>query len=188
MQAQNRCVMKPLKEFVIQFVGLKLGKHYFDYDIDKKFFNHFEFEDFNNAKIKSVIVLEKKSNLLEFDFNISGTVNVNCDLSNEPFDQELKGNHHIVVKFGQEYNDDNDEILILPHGEYEINVAQYIYELIVLSVPTKLIHPGVKDGTLKSEILKKLEELNPGKTKRSVENTKDTDPRWDKLKKLLTDK
>ena len=36
-----------------------------------------------------------------------------------------------MVKFGDEYNDENDDILIVPHGEYEINIAQYIYELIV---------------------------------------------------------
>ena len=67
----------------------------------------------------------------------------------------------MVVKFGDEYNDENIDILIIPHGEYEINIQQYIYELIVLAVPTKRIHPGVEDGTLDSEILEKLEELSP---------------------------
>ena len=43
----------------------------------------------------------------------------------------------------------------------KLTLQQYIYELIVLSVPTKRIHPGVEDGTLDSEILNKLEELSP---------------------------
>ena len=51
---------------------------------------------------------------------------------------------------------DDDEILILPHGSHEIQIAQYIYEMIVLSVPQKKVHPGIADGTLKSEILEKL--------------------------------
>ena len=67
----------------------------------------------------------------------------------------------LVVKFGEEFNDEFDDILIVPHNEFEINIAQYIYELIILSVPAKRIHPGVQDGTLQSEILKKLEELSP---------------------------
>jgi hypothetical protein len=29
-------IMKPLKEFNIQFIGLKLGEHHFEYDIEKK--------------------------------------------------------------------------------------------------------------------------------------------------------
>ena len=50
-----------------------------------------------------------------------------------------------------------------------------------------MIHPGIKDGSLKSEILEKLEELSP-KTLDEKENSEEIDPRWDKLKKLLTDK
>lgn len=179
--------MRPLKEFTIQFVGLKVGEHCFDYQIDKKFFEYFKFEDLNDSNIKAEVLLNKKSTFLEFEFKISGTVNVNCDLSNEPYDQELSGSLDIVVKFGQEFNDENEEILIIPHGENEIKIEQFIYELIVLSVPKKLIHPGIKDGSLKSEILEKLEELSP-KTLDEKENSEEIDPRWNKLKKLLTDK
>ena len=93
----------------------------------------------------------------------------------------------MVVKFGPEYNEDNEGILIIPHGAYEINVAQYIYELIVLAVPQKRIHPGVKDGSLDSDILKTLKNLSPKSPKKTNSN-KDIDPRWDSLKKLLTDK
>ena len=56
--------------------------------------------------------------------------------------------------------------------------------MIVLSVPQKKIHPGIEDGSLESEVLKKLDELSPDKTK----NNNETDPRWDDLKKLLIDK
>jgi uncharacterized metal-binding protein YceD (DUF177 family) len=178
--------MKQLKEFTIKFVGLKLGEHCFEYQIDKKFFEHFEYDEFNDANIDARVNLNKKTTLLEFSFEIFGTVNVNCDLTNEPFNQEIQNQFNLVVNFGEEYNDENDEILIIPHGEYEINISQYLYELIVLSVPSKRVHPGVKDGTLESDILKKLEELSPkGKEDNELE---EIDPRWNILKKLLTDK
>jgi uncharacterized metal-binding protein YceD (DUF177 family) len=180
--------MKKLKPYNIQFVGLKLGKHHFDYQIDNTFFLNFEYHEFNDAAIKVDLLFEKKTTFLELAFSVEGTVNVNCDVSNEPYNQYIKDRFNLVVKFGDAYNDDNEDILIVPHGEYEINVAQYIYELIVLAVPAKKIHPGIEDGTLQSDILKKLEELSP-KTANKVEHTKEnTDPRWDSLKKLLTDK
>ena len=122
---------------------------------------------------------------MELEMKARGTVNVNCDLTSEPYDQKIKADLELVVKFGDEYNNDNDEILIIPHSEYQINIAQYVYEMLVLSVPLKKVHPGVLDGTLKSEVLDKLEELQPKDTK---ENKEDIDPRWDALKKLLTDK
>ena len=87
-----------------------------------------------------------------------------------------------------EFNNDNEELLILPHGEHEIDVAQYIYEMIALSVPLKRVHPGVKDGSLQTEALKKLNELTVKETKEESKQEEDIDPRWDKLKKLLTDK
>lgn len=177
--------MKPLEEFTIQFVGLKIGDHCFEYKIEKKFFDFFEYEEFNDVNVNIVVVLKKKSTHLELHFKASGTINVFCDLTNEPYDQEIENDLSLVVKFGDELNNESDEILILPHAEFEINVAQYIYELAVLSMPTKRIHPGIKDGTLNSEILDKLEELSPKEVK---DNNGVVDPRWNILKKLLTDK
>lgn len=180
--------MKPLKEFIIPFIGLKLGKHHFDYQIDKSFFEHFEYDDFNDVKVKTDLVFEKKTTLLELHFKILGTVNVNCDISNEPYNQKIKGAFDLVVKFGDEYNDEHEDILIIPHAEYELNIAQYIYELIILSVPAKRIHPGIKDGTLQTDILKKLEELSPKDIDNKEKKIEEIDPRWNTLKKLLTDK
>ncbi|MGB8706060.1 MAG: DUF177 domain-containing protein [Gillisia sp.] len=182
--------MRKLAAFTIPFVGLKPGKHEFEYIIDNEFFEHFEYDEFNSAQVKLHLVLEKKPTMMELTFRASGSVNVNCDLTNEPYDQPVNGELFLVVKFGDEFNDDNEELLILPHGEFQINVAQYIYELIVLSVPLKRIHPGVKDGSLKSEVLKKLEELSPDKAHKNDEQTSGDDiyPRWNKLKNLLNDK
>lgn len=180
--------MDKFKEYTIPFVGLKVGKHQFQYTVDNKFFELFDFTEFNSAAIEVDIILDKKSTMLELQFKSKGVVNVDCDVSSEPFDLKIKGKLMLVVKFGEEYNDDNEEMLIIPHGEYQINVAQYIYEMIVLSVPAKRVHPGVADGTLSSEILNKLEELQPKIKEDKKENDEDIDPRWNTLKKLLTDK
>jgi uncharacterized metal-binding protein YceD (DUF177 family) len=176
--------MKALKEFIIPFVGLKIGKHHFEYKVEQTFFEYFEYEDFNDVKINVSLELEKKTTLLELHFKFSGWVNVNCDLTNEPYNQTIENEFDLVVNFGDEFNDENIDILIIPHGTYEISIQQYIYELIILAVPIKRLHPGVEDGTLDSEILKKLEELSP----KLKENKEDIDPRWNTLKKLLTDK
>jgi len=176
--------MKALKEFVIQFVGLKIGKHLFEYKVEQTFFEHFEYEDFNDVNINVNLELEKKATLLELHFKISGWVNVNCDLTNEPYNQTIENEFDLVVNFGDEYNDEHIDILIVPHGTYEMSIQQYIYELTILAVPIKRVHPGVEDGTLDSEILEKLEELSPG----LKDKKEDIDPRWNTLKKLLTDK
>ena len=179
--------MRPFKAYDIQFIGLKLGQHIYEYDIDNTFFNLFEYDEFNSVNLKTTLKLEKKTTLLELHFLTDGDVNINCDVTNEPYNQPIQSEFNLVVKFGAEYNNENEDILIIPHGSYEINVAQYIYELIVLSIPKKRIHPGVEDGTLDSDILDKLKLLSP-KEQDDTNSNNDTDPRWDTLKKLLTDK
>lgn len=179
--------MNDLKEYLIPFVGLKIGKHQFGYQIDNTFFKSFDYDEFNAVSVKVDIVLEKKSTMLELDFKHKGTVNVPCDVSGEEFDLPIKGKLKLLVKFGDAFNDENEELLILPHGEFQVNVAQYIYESIILSVPLRRVHPGVKDGTL-TDVIEKLESLSPKENKKEEQQNNDIDPRWENLKKLLTDK
>jgi len=126
--------------------------------------------------------------MLELSFKHKGTIHVPCDLTNEMFDLPIKGKIKLVVQFGEEFNNDNEELLIVPHGEFQIDVSQYIYEMIVLSVPLKRVHPGIKDGTLQTETLEQLSKLSIKEQKKESKKEENIDPRWDKLKQLLTDK
>ena len=173
--------MKDLKEFNIPFVGLKEGKHLFQYKVDNTFFELYNYNEFEKSSINVTLEFVKKSTLFELKFTASGTVNVPCDVTNEYFDLEITATLPLVVKFGQEYNDENEEILILPHEVYQFSVAQFIYEMIVLGIPNKRVHPKVLDGTMETEVLEQLEI----KEEKTVETT---DPRWDKLKNLITEK
>lgn len=175
-----------LKAFKISFAGLKEGKHQFQFEVDNTFFENFGFEEFNSSSIIVDSVLDKKNTIMELSLHATGSVNVNCDVTNEPFDLDIDSSMNLVIKFGDAFNDENEELLILSHGEYEFNTSQYIYEMLVLSIPHKRVHPGVEDGSLESDVLDKLNELrfsNP----EEENNNKNTDPRWDALKKLKTD-
>lgn len=170
--------MEDLKEFLITFIGLKEGKHLFEYNIDGKFFEFFKYDEFEKANIKVTLEFEKKHNMIQLEFSSNGFIGLLCDVSGEPFELELDSALSLIVKFGDVFNNDNEEILILPHGEYELNVAQYIYEMIVLSVPVKRVHPGIENGTLKTDVIDKLEKYK--------EQKETIDPRWEKLKELKT--
>jgi len=199
-------VMVSEKDFLIQFTGLKLGEHQFEYQIENDFFDLFNYSEFNSANIQVNITMLKKTTMLELQFTHKGTVNVPCDITNEDFDLPIEGSLNLLVKFGEEFNNENDDFLILPHGEFQFNVMQYIYEMIALSVPYKRIHPDIAADYeeeesdddldfLDSDDLEMINEddaddndLNDNETDENSDNNKDTDPRWDKLKQLLTDK
>ena len=72
------------------------------------------------------------------------------------------------------------KLIILDKNNPVFDVKHYIYESIFISLPLKLVHPTVKGVSgCNPETIKKLEEL-----KQNKENDKESDPRWDALKKL----
>ena len=83
--------MKKTNEYLIPFIGLKIGKHHFEYEIEKKFFDVFAFDEFENCTIHIAVVLEKKTTIMELSFAHKGTVVVPCDLTGEMFDLPIKG-------------------------------------------------------------------------------------------------
>ena len=171
--------MSVSKKFTLKFAGLKDGKHKFEYEADSSFFQFHNYSEFNKANIKFKVDFIKKSTVLELQIIGEGFVNINCTLSNEPFDYNLKSQLKLIVKFGEYYDDSNDELLILPQGSHSINLDQFLYEMVVLSMPIRNVHPGIEDGSIKSDILNRLKDFDINKEKSS-----NFDPRWDKLKQL----
>ena len=172
--------MKSLSPYLIKFSGLKEGIHLFNYEIGNKFFKNFDYYDFLDAKLFAKLELEKQSTLLNLKFSFNGEIEVQCDVSMESFDLKLETEHSVFVKFKDDIISTDDKVIFMPAGSHSIDVSHLIYESIILAVPQKKVHPGIENGSLKSEIVEKLEALKPKKNFKEK-----TDPRWDKLKDLL---
>lgn len=179
--SESRNVLAP---FVLAFSGLKEGIHQFNRNITATFFDAFDYTEFIDAQFTAEIELTKKASLLEVQFSITGSVTVSCDLSNEPFELPLNPTHELVVKFGDAFNNEDEHLLVLPHGSHQLDVAQTLFETIVLAVPQKRVHPSVANGSMHADLLDRLSELHPSESNNEKETT---DPRWDALKKLKKD-
>ena len=171
--------MSSSNQFLLKFVGLKDGDHKFEYQLDNNFFITHGYLDFNSCNINVKVQLIKKVTVLELTIIGDGITNINCTLSNESFDYSINSKMKVLVKFGEKYDDSNDELIILPHGSHTIELDQLLYEMIVLSMPIRNVHPGIEDGSLKSDILNRLKDFDINKEKSS-----NFDPRWEKLKQL----
>lgn len=170
-------------KYNIEFKGLKEGLHEFDFEVNDLFFEHFEDTLVEKGDVKVLVLFEKRKTFLKMHFKVSGNVELVCDRCLEPYLQDICHESDIFVKFGDEAGDDSSEnvIWVLPE-EHQVNVAQLIYEFIVLSVPLRQVHPINKTGTrdCNPEMIAKLKELAiSSKTKENSD-----DPRWDKLKNL----
>ena len=187
--------MDKLKNYTIVFSSLPLGITDFKYEISQSFFDLFEIKtDFESPEFTIDVDFEKKSTLLELDFNINGQINVPCDVTGENFDQKISNEAKLIVKFGDEFDDSDSEIWVIPREEYELNIAQVIYEMIMVSLPTKRIHPDVENGNIDPETAAILDqysiydlddiEQNDENSEDDDDDDSEIDPRWAKLKDL----
>ena len=133
-------VTKRMKnEFNIPFVGLKLGKHYFEYEINTSFFESMEYSIIHEGSLHATLELEKKETMLIALFAVKGSVSTTCDRCDTPMDLEVQGEYRLIYKFGTE--DEEDENLVVLHPDsYQIDVTFPIYELITSLLPLRATH------------------------------------------------
>lgn len=178
--------------------SLSEGKHEFKYDLDNKYFTLIDdgTADIKKGDLKAVVSLKKISTTFELNFDIKGIVHVPCDRCLDDIAMDVETKNKLVVKFGAEYSEESDEIVIIPEADGEINVAWFLYEFIVLSLPAKRVHaPGTCNKAMSSK-------LNKHRAKSTDDDADDdmddmgiedddsssfTDPRWDALKDIPAD-
>lgn len=178
--------MKNLREYQIPYVGLRIGVHQFEYQIDSRFFKHFEDSPISDCNVKVRLEFEKGETLFSLSFFIDGTVNVACDTCLEAFDKEIFGDFKCLVKFSDELSkgsNDDDEIIYISRDAAHIDVSHLIYEYICLCLPMQLLgckEPGT-DPRCNQEVIKRLK-------KDVSKESGEMDPRWEQLNKLKFDK
>lgn len=169
--------MKVLDEFKIPFTGLRQGIHYFDFEIDNKFFGCFEDSEITNGKLKVKAELDRKSVLLIFNLKVIGKVTLPCDRCGDDFEMKIKGELQIIAKLNTDDQDAESEVIYLGPKDTEVDLSHSIYEMIVLAIPYQRAHP---DGKCNKEALGRIKLFSSAKEKK----TEVLDPRWDALKQL----
>lgn len=142
--------MDVIKEFNTPFKGLGTGTHHYDFDVDNRFFAAFGESVISGGKAKVCVELNKASGTLVFNFSAKGEVMAECDRCLDDCTLPIDFEDTLTVKFSDKVDAGKDgfdgEVLWLNTAESEINIAQYIYESIVLSLPYQRIHPEDENG------------------------------------------
>ncbi len=157
------------REFEIAFVGLKPGVHIYNYEIRDKFFEPFQQQDFTNCEAKVKLSLEKNSSFMLLKFEVGGSLQVTCDRCNNALPMDLWDEFTVTVKMVEEpelMNDQEEDpdVYYIGRGESHLNVENWIYEFINLSIPMqKVCQYDKMDGPYCNktamDLLKKLETL-----------------------------
>jgi uncharacterized protein len=182
--------MKNLKHFNINFGSLSDGEHQFTYELDAKFLENFEASLLQDAKATAQVILHKQVGILRLEFDLVGTVPAICDVCAEEFELSVSAEETVLVKFVSEVPEaDSTEIIYLEHGSSFLNVAQQLYEMLILSIPIRKVHPldADKKPTCNPDTLAVLKSIRATKKKKKNDDDDDTPPSssvWDVLKNL----
>jgi uncharacterized metal-binding protein YceD (DUF177 family) len=150
--------MKSVNNYKLMFKNLSSGKHAFTFEIDDSFFTLFEGSEIQHGKLSSEVELEKQSASVQLDVTMVGSVKVECDRCLDELDVPLNYKGRLLVKFGNtpSATDDIDEIMLLDPADDEIDLSQFLFDSINVSLPMQRIHP---EGLCNKEMTDRLQEL-----------------------------
>ena len=203
---QSSSSKNALKAYNLPLKGLQKKEKVFQFLIDKNFFQLFEDVPSQDCKITVQLTVEKRTNLYQLNFNFDGIINVECDRCMELFAFQfqfqpviLLQQHHVRSYSDQVEetpdSEDSDIIYISPEST-TYNVAQLIYEFLILGMPMQKVHPTDADTGKPLCDPKVLAILNNVYEQDVIEEDKSTqnetegeeeapiDPRWAALKQL----
>ena len=163
------------REFIIPFIGLKLGEHVYNYEIGPGFFDGIEYSLIKSGSVNVRLALHKKETMMIGEFECEGVVSTECDRCNGPVDVAIKGAFRLVFKLSTDVTDDESLIVLSPEA-YELDVKPHIYELMTISLPARTVHPS---GECDEEMMAALSQylVNPSSVEDDQEDWDDED--WD---------
>nr|WP_246206004.1 DUF177 domain-containing protein [Fulvivirga aurantia] len=168
-----------MNDYNIDIFKLSNETHNYQFEIDSAFFELFPEQIVEQGAGSVDIELIKSDTLIDLKFDINVTVRLECDRSLEPFDHKITSTRGLILKFGEEEEEIDDEMVIIPRDKQRINLAQYIYEFIGLAIPMKKLHPKFDNEDDSDEIV-----YTSDKEEEKQDNNEAIDPRWQALRKL----
>ena len=163
----------------IPLSGLKEGNHIYDFDVDRDFFEGFDETEIKECDLKIRTILVKRSAHMELTIALKGRVMIMCDRCLKDYWQEVESKNVLLIKYGDQWGEVDDEVVMIPYGESSFDLSQFIYEFTHLTLPVQRVHADNEDGesTCDPVMLEKLMDHLP-------DSEDNIDPRWKELGKL----
>ena len=114
--------------YKVPLKSLSQGVHEFEYHLDKIFFSNMESADIHDADITASLTVTYKSDFYDMDFALEGDVTLLCDRCLDDLHYPIEAGYHITVKYGEDYDDSSDDLLVIPESDNNINVAYMLYD------------------------------------------------------------
>jgi uncharacterized metal-binding protein YceD (DUF177 family) len=185
--------------YKIDLKGMRTDVEEYEYLLDNQYFVNIGGEEIQKGKVKAQIKVVKQAGVFTLSFNFGGMVIIPCDRCLDDMEYPIETTARLIVKFGKDYSEESDEIVVIPEAEGVLNVAWFLYEFVALTIPIKHIHALGKCNKQMTSKLKKHSAKSDDDDSLEMEGGDDIiltdedpieesmDSRWDVLKDLKED-
>lgn len=164
--------MEQIALYTIAYKGLKSGSYEYDFQVDDSLFEAYDRVEIKGGRCDAHVTLKRSETMLELNVTINGEVICECDrcLEDCPIAVDYEGD--LVVKFSDEIDDYDGEVMWISPSEDFLNLTQYIYESIVLSLPYRRVH---EEGGCNPEMIAAFSEASEEDLKRMEAEAEESD-------------
>lgn len=155
-------LLKPHDIYVIPFRGLSAGVHSYQWEINGSFFEADEYSDILVASVEVSLLLDKSDRLMKLDFTAQGELTIPCDRCMAPLEVDVDCERTIIARETSSDEEGDDDLIFLNSHDYQLDVAEWIREMILLSLPMRNVH---EDNECDPEVLAQLEKMREGGNK-----------------------
>lgn len=132
--------MVKLSTYSIPLRGAQQATEQYTLVLNDEFFKEMESSDVLGGNVKVLVTVTRKGEANYFRFDCQGEIMIPCDRCLEPMKHEVDSDYELTVKFGDEYNDETDGLLIVPESDNDLNVASIVYDTVALTIPISHVH------------------------------------------------
>lgn len=141
------------KRYEVNLAVIPQGETELDFTVDTDFFRDREQPDVVDSDVRIRVCINHKNGVYYCFFEAKGLMHIPCDRCLEPMEHHVDTDERLSVKYGEEYDDSTDGLLILPETQMSLDLAPILCDMLLLSIPMRHVHPeGGCDPTM-SELL-----------------------------------
>lgn len=133
------------KKYIINHRGLPLGDSHITLEYGADLFAAYPESGVENGEGIVEIDVIKHTTMLELSVIIKGSVEVECDRCIALYTQPIDYTSEVIVKLSENEGDYDGDIIWLNPREDELDLAQWIFESIILSLPIQRVHENRED-------------------------------------------
>lgn len=167
-----------MASYKLPLKSLTFGTQVINYHLDGAFFNEIEHSEVTSGSVDvALTVTRDKEESMELAFVCKGVITVPCDRCLAPMELAVDTAYDLHVTLGDELDDSNDGVLVVPEHWHELDVAPLMRDTVLLSIPLTHSHEDIAqcDATVVAHLSGVIDD---------DEAAADVDPRWAALGKL----